>query len=62
MCVHEVGHQIQVSVDGLVFGQLRLHSVQPVHQHLKSLCKLTREQQRLLQLVLSGRKRNAGSC
>lgn len=41
MRVHEVGHQIQISMDGLVFGQLGLNTVQPVHQSLESLCELT---------------------
>lgn len=54
MRVHEVRHQVQVPVDGLVFGQLRLHSVQPVHQSLKSFGELPGEQKSLLQLVLSG--------
>lgn len=44
-------------MDGLVFSQLRLYPVQPVHQGLQSLCELAGEQQSLLQLVLSGWRR-----
>ena len=55
MVVHEVEHEVDVSVDGLVVSQLWLHLVQPVYERLQCLCELAREQQRLLQLVLSGR-------
>jgi len=57
MRVHEVGHQIQIPVDGQVLGQQGLDPVQPVHQGLESLCKLAGEQQRLLQLVLPAERR-----
>lgn len=40
MRVHQVGHQIQISMYRLVFSQLRLNAVQPVHQGLESLGKL----------------------
>ena len=54
--VHEVGDQVQVTVDGLVLTELGLHSVQPVHQRLQGLRKLAREQEGLLQFVLSGKR------
>lgn len=43
-------------MDGLVLGQLWFHSVQPVGESLESVSKLSREQQRLLQFVLSARE------
>ncbi|TNN67208.1 hypothetical protein EYF80_022546 [Liparis tanakae] len=45
-----VENQVDVSVDGLVLSQLRLHSVQPVNESLESVFELAREQQGLLQL------------
>lgn len=39
--VHEVGDQVQVSVDWQVFSQLGFYTVQPVHQGLQGLSKLT---------------------
>ena len=55
--VHEVGDQVQVTVDGLILTELGLHSVQPVHQRLQGLRKLAREQEGLRQFVLSGERR-----
>lgn len=52
--VYQVEHQVYVSVYRLVLSQLRFHSVQPVNESLESVCKLTGEQQGLLELVLSG--------
>lgn len=51
--VYQVEDQVYVSVHGLVLGQLRLHSVQPVNESLERVCKLSGEQQGFLQLVLS---------
>ena len=51
--VYEVENQVYVSMYGLVLSQLRFHSVQPVNESLESVFKLAREQQGLLQLVLS---------
>lgn len=51
--VYQVENQVYVSVYGLVLSQLRFHSVQPVNESLESVCKLAREQQGLLKLVLS---------
>lgn len=48
MGVHQVGHQIQISMYWLVLSQLRLNAIQPVHQGLESLCKLAGEKQGLL--------------
>lgn len=53
--VYQVENQVYVSMYGLVLSQLRLHLVQPVNKSLESICKLAREQQGLLQLVLSAR-------
>lgn len=57
MGVHEVGDQVQVSMDRLIFCKLRFHTIQPIYKSLESLCKLTREQQSFLQLVLPGYKK-----
>ena len=54
--VYQVEDQVYVSVYGLVLSQLRLHPVQPVNESLESVCKLSREQQGLLKLVLSARE------
>lgn len=51
--VDEVEDQVDVSVHGLVLGQLGLHPVQPVNESLESVCKLSGEQQGFLQLILS---------
>lgn len=51
--VYQVQNQVYVSVHWLVLSQLRFHSVQPVNKSLEGVCKLAREQQGLLQLVLS---------
>lgn len=51
--VDQVKNQVYVSVHGLVLGQLRLHSVEPVNESLERICKLSGEEQGFLQLVLS---------
>lgn len=51
--IHQVENQINVSMHGLVLSQLRFHFIQPVDESLEGVCKLTGEQQGLLQLVLS---------
>lgn len=61
VAVYEVEDQVYVSVHRLVLGQLRLHSVQPVDQRLQGVSELSREQQRLLQLVLPERERKTQS-
>lgn len=56
--IHEVHDQVQVPMDRLVFGQLRLHLVQPVHQGLKGVHELAGEEEGLFQLVLpAGREK-----
>lgn len=59
MGIHEIRDKVQVSMDRLVFSQLWLYAVQPVHKCLQSLGKLTREQQGLLQLMLPENERNS---
>lgn len=51
--VYQVENQVYVSMNRLVLSHLRFHSVQPVNESLESVCKLAREQQGLLKLVLS---------
>lgn len=51
--VYQIENQVYVSVYWLVLSQLRFHFIQPVDECLEGICKLTREQQGLLQLVLS---------
>lgn len=51
--VYEIEDQVYVSMYWLVLSQLWLDSVQPVNESLQSVRKLSREQQGLLQLVLS---------
>lgn len=51
--VYEIEDQVYVSMYWLVLSQLRLNSVQPVNEGLQGVCKLSGEQQGLLQLVLS---------
>lgn len=53
MVVYQVENQVNVSMYRLVLSQLRLHLIQPVDESLEGICKLTREQQGLLQFVLS---------
>lgn len=39
--VYQVKNQVYVSMHGLVLGQLRLHSVEPVNESLERICKLS---------------------
>lgn len=57
--VYQVEDQVYVSVYGLVLSQLRFHSVQPVNKSLESVCKLSGEQQGLLQFVLSAAEKKS---
>lgn len=57
MSIHQVHDQVQVTVDRLVFSQLGLHLVQPVHQGLQRIHELAREQEGFFQLVLPEKNR-----
>lgn len=41
MGIHEIGDEVQVSMDRLILSQLWLYAIQPVHKSLQSLCKLS---------------------
>jgi len=41
MRIHEVGNEIQISMDRLVLCKLRFHAIQPVNKCLESLSELT---------------------
>lgn len=57
VCIQQVADQVHISVHRLLLAELRLDPVQPVHQRLQGVRKLTREQEGLLQLVLPERER-----